>query len=73
LTEARAKFRGAVASTDAGQIWKQRAFAGQVFEQIQRLAAQVNQHRHTGFHSGKTSGDESKAKGKEQSEMTPVQ
>jgi hypothetical protein len=52
LAATRRKFRGAVAGPHAGQIRKQRAFAGQVFEQIQRLAAQMHQHRHAGFLPG---------------------
>ena len=49
-----AELRGAVASAHTGQIRKQRTFGRQVFEQIQRLAAQVDEPRRPGFFADET-------------------
>ena len=50
------KLRRTVASPHAGQIRKQHPFGGQVFEHVQSLRAQVNQHRHARFLAGETDG-----------------
>jgi hypothetical protein len=49
------ELRGSVASPHAGQVRKQRALGGQVFEHIQRLCSQMNQHRHAGLPADETS------------------
>ena len=49
-----AKLRGPVPRAHTRQIRKQHAFGGQVFEHVQRLAAQMDQHGHAGFLAHKT-------------------
>ena len=50
------KLRGPISGPHAGQIRKQHALGGQVFEHVQGVRAQMHQNGHAGFFTSESDG-----------------